>query len=51
MVGLLEAGQGEGARNELAGFGGGGGGRLVRMEGPAVVFWRAEFVSEMCKWR
>ncbi len=45
MVGLLEAGEGEGTRDELAGFGGRGGGRLVWVEGAAVVFWRAEFVA------
>lgn len=51
MVGLLETGQGEGAWDELAGLGGGGAGRLVWVEGAAVVFWRAEFVSEdMYQW-
>ena len=45
VVGLLQAGEGEGARDELAGFGGGAGRGLVRVEGAAVVFRRAEVVS------
>lgn len=45
MVGLLEAGEGEGTGDELAGFGDGGGRWLMRVEGAAVVFWRSEFVS------
>lgn len=50
VVGLLQAGQGEGARDELAGLGGRGGGGLVRVEGAAVVFWGAELVSGgVCK--
>lgn len=48
MVGLLETGEGEGARDEFAGFGDGGGRRLMRVEGAAVVFWRSEFVSGRC---
>ena len=45
MVGLLEAGVGERAGDEFAGFGSGAGGRLVRVEGAAVEFWRSKFVS------
>lgn len=49
MVGLLETGEGEGPRDEFAGVGVGGGRRLMRVEGAAVVFWRSEFVSGACK--
>lgn len=44
-VGLFEAGEGEGAGDEEAGGGVGRGGRLVRVEGAAVVFWGAELVA------
>ena len=46
MVGLLETGEGEGAGGEEAGGGSGGGRRLMWVEGAAVVFWGAEFVSD-----
>lgn len=49
MVGLLEAGEGERARDELAGFGDGGGRGLMRVERAAVVFWRSEFVPRRCE--
>ena len=45
VVGLLEAGRGEGAGDVGAGGGGGGGGRLVRVQGAAVVFGGAELVA------
>lgn len=51
MVGLLQAGEGEGARDELAGFGDGGGWWLMGVEGAAVVFWGSEFVSGIGKRR
>ena len=44
-VGLGEAGEGEGAWGEEAGGRVGGWGRLVRVEGAAVVFWGAEAVA------
>lgn len=44
-VGLGEAREGERARNELAGGRVGGWWGLVRVKGPAVVFWRAELVA------
>lgn len=45
MVGLLQTGEGEGAGDEFAGFGDGGGWWLMRVEGAAVVFWGSELVS------
>ncbi len=51
MVGLLEAGEGEGTWDEFAGFWDGWGGRLVRVEGAAVVFWGSEFESGRCERR
>ncbi len=45
MVGLFEAGEGEGAGGEEAGGGVGGGRGLVGVEGAAVVFWGAEGVA------
>lgn len=45
VVGLFEAGDGEGARDKEAGGGIGGAGGLVGVEGAAVVFWGAEFVA------
>lgn len=51
MVGLLEAGEGEGTRDEFAGFGGRDGRWLMRVEGAAVVFWRSEFVAGRCERR
>lgn len=45
-VGLLEAREGEGTRNELARGRVGGFGRLVRVQRAAVVLGRAELVSE-----
>jgi hypothetical protein len=45
VVGLLEAGEGEGAWDEEAGGGGGGWGGLMGVEGAAVVFWGAEAVA------
>ena len=47
MVGLFEAGEGERTRNEKAGGGRGGRGRLVWVEGTAVVARRAELVAEV----
>lgn len=44
-VGLFEAGDGERAGDKQAGGGIGGAGGLVRVKGPAVVFWGAEFVA------
>ena len=44
-VGLGEAREGEGARYELAGDGVGGWWGLVRVKGPAVVFWGTELVA------
>ena len=51
MVGLLQTGEGEGAGDEFAGFGDGGGWWLMRVEGAAVVFWGSELVSGRCKRR
>lgn len=45
VVGLLEAGEGEGAWDVLAGFGGCGRGWLVWVQGAAVVFWGSELVA------
>lgn len=45
MVGLLEAGEGEGAGDEEAGGGRGDGGWLMGVEGAAVVLWRSEAVA------
>lgn len=50
MVGLFETREGEGAWAEEARGGIGGRGRLVRVEGSAVVFGRAELVSIRDQW-
>ena len=47
MVGLFEAGEGERTRDEKTGGGGGGRGRLVWVEGTAVVTGRAELVADV----
>ena len=47
MVGLFEAGEGEGTGDEEAGGGGGGRGWLVWVEGTAVVARRAKLVAEV----
>lgn len=46
MVGLFEAGEGEGSWDVFAGGGVGARGRLVWVEGAAVVFWGAELVPD-----
>jgi len=45
VVGLLEAGEGEWARDEEAGGGCGYWGGLMGVEGPAVVLWRAKAIA------
>lgn len=45
VVGLFEAGEGEGAGDEEAGGGIGGAGGLMGVERAAVVFWGAEFIA------